>query len=273
MVERYDYGNDLALMLTASIDIKGMPEVARPQPQQRQDDYAIALSYWLSHQPMLRRIIFVENSGWPLDELRRHVDANNPLAKEVEFISLNCNEFPRKHGKGYGEFLMMDQAMERSQMARDSKAVLKLTGRAIVRNLDQILGRIRKRFDLLCDLRDHPIYDLLHIKAPGHWCDARLFGFTLPVYDRYLRGKYDQFIWQSDTPYLPENLLFETAKEMQRAVKPDGTNEYVVVPRFPIEPAFVGSPAHWTKSYDSPRERAKRATRGALRFVAPWLYI
>jgi hypothetical protein len=77
---------DLVLLLTATIDIKGMPKAYPTVPEQRQRDYGNSLRYYLDNHPRVQKILFVENSGWPLDRLRE-VAGENPLGKQVEFIS------------------------------------------------------------------------------------------------------------------------------------------------------------------------------------------
>lgn len=93
---------DFALILTASIDIKGMPKAYPTVAEQRQEDYYNSVKYYVNNQPRIQKIIFIENSGWPLDRVQEAIK-DNPHNKKVEFISLNCNDFPRQLGKGYGE--------------------------------------------------------------------------------------------------------------------------------------------------------------------------
>lgn len=52
--------NDVALLLTASIDIKGMPRATPSVPEQREEDYFNSLQYYVTNHPKVRRILFVK---------------------------------------------------------------------------------------------------------------------------------------------------------------------------------------------------------------------
>ncbi|MGD1700237.1 hypothetical protein [Dapis sp. BLCC M229] len=67
---------DLALVLTATIDIKGMPKAYPTVAEQRQNDYYNSIQYYVNHQPQIRKIIFIENYGWPLEPLKEAIQDN-----------------------------------------------------------------------------------------------------------------------------------------------------------------------------------------------------
>jgi hypothetical protein len=254
---------DFVLCLTASVDPMGMPGVSRPDPNVREADYAKCLQFYAEEFPQVRRILFIENTGWALDRLRGVSEAHNPHGKRFEFVSLRCNDFPRELGKSYGEFLLLDKGLEQSPMARGASYIAKLTGRNYLTNLTDIVERVKRPFGLLCDLRDHPIYDLLRIKACGHHSDTRFLVFTPDFYERNIRGTYVKC--NEAAGYFAENLIYDVAKDPALAGE--------VIRRFPIEPDFRGLAGHWNKDYGSRRERLKRAMRGTTRRVAPWLHI
>jgi hypothetical protein len=252
-----------ALLLTASIDPKGMPGVTRPDPRARERDYADALSYYITRHPRVRKVVFVENSNWPLDSIREAAGADNPHGKEIEFVSLDCNDFPRHLGKSYGEFLLLDRAMEASRLARAARFVGKLTGRNYLLNLTRILERTPDTFGLLMDIRDHGIYEFFRIPYNGHHADTRLLVFTHAFYQRFIRGRYQDL--DDSKPYMAEDLFYDLAKNEPSAAQ--------VIRRLPIEPEYRGLAGHWNKDYGSAREITKRRIRGVVRRVAPWLHI
>jgi hypothetical protein len=101
---------ELVLLLTATINIKGMPKAYPTVPEQRQEDYYNSLKYYINFHPRIKKILFVENSGWPLERLQETTQ-ENPHNKQIEFISLDANDFPRNFGKGYGETLLIEQGI------------------------------------------------------------------------------------------------------------------------------------------------------------------
>jgi hypothetical protein len=239
-----------------------MPGVSRPDPFVREQDYCACLKYYVRHHDRIRRIVWIENSGWPLDQVRKVIEYN-PHHKEVELISLRCNQFPRSLGKSYGEMLMLDQGLAASKLAVGARYLAKLTGRNYLTNLTRILESPRQSFGLFCDIRDHGIFEMLRIPACGRHCDTRFFVFTPEFYDVYLRGQYRRL--NDGQGYMVENLLYELAKDPRCAGQ--------VIRRFPMEPDFRGLAGHLGKDYGSRREVLKRRVRGLARRLTPWLHI
>jgi hypothetical protein len=125
---------DFALLMTATINVKGMPKAYPNTPEERQEIYFNSLKYYINNHPRIRKIIFVENSGWSLDRVQRAIE-NNPYNKEVELISLDCNDFARELGKGYGECLLIEKGLEQSSIINGVTHFAKITGRIHLTNL------------------------------------------------------------------------------------------------------------------------------------------
>ena len=258
-----DIPNDVTLVLTSSIDVNGMPSSSRPDPLLRELDYQQTLVYYVTGHPDIRRILFIENSGWPLDRLKDAARARNPYGKEVEFISLNCNQFPRELGKSYGEMLLLDEGLAQSQLVGKAPYIAKITGRIYVDNVTRLLRSVRRPFDFMVDLRDHGLYDMLGLNWCGRSGDARFFVSSVRFYDEVLRGKYA--ILNEGNHKFIERLLYDIAKDPRYADR--------TLRRFPVEAHYRGLAGHLDKQYDSSRERLKRGLRGSLRRLAPWLHV
>jgi hypothetical protein len=255
--------DEVALVLTSSIDVKGMTSSSRPDPKERERDYAGTLKYYLNEHPDFRRIVFIENSGWPLDRLKSLAEQENPHRKQVEFISLSCNDFPRELGKSYGEMLLLDQGLAQSRVAAEVRYLTKITGRLYLMNVTQLLGAVRRPFEFMVDLRDHGLYEMVGSKNCGRFSDTRCVVTTPAFYDEALRGKYVTL--NEEKGRFIENLLYDVAKDpkfMGRTIR-----------RFPVEPDFRGVAGHLNKNYGSLKETVKRRLRAGLRVVAPWLYV
>jgi hypothetical protein len=269
-MERGSVLKNLTLVLTASVDPRGMPGQSRNDPTVREQDYERGLGFYVGECPSIRKIVFVENSGWPLDKLRRAADGANTRGghgKDVEFISLNCNDFPREKGKGHGETLLLDLGLDASVLAKGARYWGKMTGRNYLLNLEEVVDSVRRPFEFLIDLRDHKMYDFAHrlgmAYRDGHHADTRFFVCTPAFYDRHLRGLHRSIDEGAGT--FMEATYYQIAK--------DPALRDQVIRRFPIEPDYRGIGGWLGKDYGSPRERLKRGVRGITRRVAPWLHI
>lgn len=260
----FNIEQDLALLLTASIDIKGMPKAYPSLPEQREKDYYNSLKYYVENHPPIRKIVFVENSGWSLDKIKQAA-TKNPHNKEIEFISLDCNDFPRSFGKGYGESLLMEQGIERSQLIKSINYLAKITGRIYLLNLAQIITSVQNNYDCLCDFKDqgYLIKRLLGEKTANPNCDTRFLVFSKELYSKYfqpLHQKHQQGCFYFELQY------YNAIKKAQR--------EFTVINRFPIEPKFSGIAGHFQgKNYDGKSEQFKYFVRSNLRKIAPWIHL
>src|SRR5262245_42555503 len=135
--------SDFVLLLTASVDPKGMPGLTEPHSRDREKTYLKCLEYYLRNHPRVQNIVFAENSGSPMDRFREIAVLANTYAKDIELISLDCNDFPREKGKSFGELLLIEKAFEQSRLIRRSKYIGKMTGRNLLLNLSDLLASIR----------------------------------------------------------------------------------------------------------------------------------
>ena len=262
--QQLDIEKNIALLLTASIDIKGMPKAYPSVPEQRQQDYCNALAFYLKNYPRIRNLVFVENSGWPLDTIEK-VCADNPHNKEIELISLNCNDFPRELGKGYGESLLIDKGIQQSNLIKKVTHVAKITGRIYLVNLLDILESIPENYDCLCDFKDqgYILKKLLGEKTASPNSDTRFLVFSKKLYHKYFQPLHHQ--------HRQGCFYFET--QYYYAIKA-AQQEFKVINRFPVEPKFRGIAGHFQgKDYGSKPEQVKYLIRSFTRQVAPWIHL
>lgn len=255
---------DFALLLTATIDIQGMPKAYPTKAQQREQDYYNSLSYYISNHPQITKIVFVENSGWPLEKLQKVLE-NNPHNKQVEFISLNCNNFPRYLGKGYGESLLIEQGVAKSELIKNVNYIAKITGRLFLINLTHILEKTNAPFDCICDFKDqgYLLKRLLGEKTASPNCDTRFLVFTKKFYHDVLQNLHKN--------HTTGNFYFEL--QYYSAIKKE-LNKYNIINRFPIEPNFRGIAGHFGgKNYGSNKEKVKYYIRSILRYIIPSIHL
>ena len=151
------------LVLTCTIDVKGIAFMDRSDIAVRLGDYRKSLERWIAN-PAVRNIVVVENSDYDLSELRRIAEAAKGR-KAVEFISCDKQDFPRDRGKGYGETLALMEVAEKSALLRQSGYFLKVNGRYYLPNAAAVLADIAPGTGVYCSLTDRL-----------RWVDSRVFG-------------------------------------------------------------------------------------------------
>lgn len=141
-----------------------MAFTVRRDTDTRYQDYKQAFTQWV-HTPGDFPLIFVENSGFDLSELKAISDA--AAKRKVEFLSFQCPPFDGSLGKGYGEMICLDYCLDHSEILRSRSRFLKVTGRYFLSNAARLLHAVESRpdADVICNLLD----DLT-------WADSRAFG-------------------------------------------------------------------------------------------------
>ena len=155
--------NQISIILTSTIDVRGIANMQRTDTQTRLSDYRRALTRWLDDS-WVRNLILVENSGYPLDELI-WIASKHPSRKKVEFLSFDGQEFPRSLGKGYGETLALLHVLRESRQLRETGRFLKVNGRYYVPNIAAVLKCMDDTTGILCNLTKSLSYS-----------DSRVFG-------------------------------------------------------------------------------------------------
>lgn len=158
--------------------------------------YVEALSFYireLLREDNQQTIVFAENSGWPLEALRKKLP-DYPLNR-IEFISLNPKDFDISQGKGYNEMLMINQVVAQSQCIQQVGSFFKVTGRYPIYNIVYFLRQANhhlhdKNCALYCDTKDHKLYDWLHLGWNGHSFECRLFGAKKDWYLTHMAPAY-----------------------------------------------------------------------------------
>jgi hypothetical protein len=167
--------DDIILLLTAAVDPRDAPFVARSDPKVRLEDYKQALKLWLAdrHTPS---VVFAESSGFDLTEIETVCMTQNPHNITVEFISFE-DDYDRTHGKGYGELRVIRRALHDSQIIKPQTMVIKVTGRLYVSNIRSFVEGIRRCPDaeIFCDFRHNLT-----------WADSRAFCASKKFFDDFM---------------------------------------------------------------------------------------
>ena len=120
------------IIITATVDPKGMVFTERNSPEDRLNDYKKAFKIFCNQQEV-SNIIFIENSGYSLDYFEN--ERKKYLDKKIEIISSNINNgFSRKLGKGFGEHLSLKEVFDKSVSLKNYDYFIKCTGRYHILN-------------------------------------------------------------------------------------------------------------------------------------------
>lgn len=252
------------LLLTATITPKtGVPNLKRTNPEQRLNDYAKALEFYVTQiDQCCDGILFVENSNSDISKLKRIAEVQNK-ADKVEFIVFDGLDYPPHYDRGYGEFKLLDYGMTHSSLLKEAVAdkivVWKFTGRYIIQNIAQVISRQPKQFDLYCNCRNYP----------KHWVDTYFMAWTPQGYETCLRDVYHRL--KTNVPGIPKGIAAEELLRSwldQRFVKEHAN----VVRRFRVTPALEGIRGADNSGYASDN-LWKYYFRSAISKLIPWVWI
>ena len=247
-----------------------MPNAFPSDISQREEQYCKALKYYIENLSRIQKIIFVENSGFSLNKLTEIVrNSSNHVPKQVEFISLNCNNYTREFGKCYGELMLIEKALEQSAYLREISYFVKVTGKLKLINLIDILKALPNGYEFYCDFKDHGwmIKRLLGNKFVKPHCDIRFFVSSINFFNSYLKTLY----------YGHNRGGLSGEREFYRILNAVKNYEKIMT-RLPQEPNFQGIAGHSLnnyavpKDYNSKLERNKFFIRSLIRKVFPCLH-
>ena len=137
--------------------------------------YRECLEFYLLHTGF-KNVIFCENSEYHLDfsDLQ---DIALEHGKELEVLSFCGNpEETRMRGKGFGEGEIVAYALAHSRHAESIRHFVKVTGRLIVRNMEEL----RKRLDV-----SRFYINRLLVRNDAEVLDTRLYATPVELYKQY----------------------------------------------------------------------------------------
>jgi hypothetical protein len=233
-----------------------MPGTLRNSPGTRREEYLSAFRFYLGlDDSLVDHIVVLENSGADLAPFR---ELASQAGSRKKLSLFNCSsEYPPEKGKGYGEFLMMDRGLAALALPAEGK-VWKITGRLMVENIGELIRSAPAEYAFYCDMRNVPLVG--NSLGGNRWMELRVFSFTGAAYERWLRGTYD-------LSFVLEQAYFERLMEPFRAGNLD------LVPRFRVQPRFLGFSGFSNKSYSSATYRIKGAVRTFGRRWLPGLWL
>jgi len=210
----------ICILLTATIDSKGVVFMKRNDPAVRERDHLDALKKWMQ-TPF--SIVFSENSGHKIDQIENIVECSKK--KNVEILQFDGQDFPRELGKGYGELFNIKHAVQHSKLIGESSHVIKINGRYFVKNIEEIASALSYAED---------VYAMVDLQKNLKWADSRVFGFKPPFVFDYL-SKLQDLLNDSKGFYLEHILARATLRALSDGYK------WIPLPSKPIIVGYSGT--------------------------------
>jgi hypothetical protein len=247
------------VVMTACIDPKigtNSATVHRSDPKVRLKDYQDGLKFWLSvKDERIKRIIFIDNSGYSLESLIEISRTNNQWNRECEFISLRCNEIPNGVHYGYSELKLLHLGLEGSKTLKKEDYIIKATGRYRFPNISHLLDRLPNTYKVAADAQILNRF----VPYPRKTIMVGLIIFSTEFYQTHLQQLYKEM---QPTPRkaFVEDIFFDKLMPMR--------HEPGVILRFPCNCDYEGIGGNGI-SYTEPRKKALSACRAIGRVLFP----
>ena len=190
------------LLLTACINPDGMPFTCLADVGVRKKQYIEALNFYLKNTT--RKIVFVENSGTDISS------SFKDFQHRIEFLGFDGNLcFDKRKGKGYGEALILEYAMAKSEFITDDVLIFKLTGRLQLININRLIHYMDKL---------SPSKNFVCVVPPqNNSVDSRCFVCN----KYYLENIFlkDKFHIDDSVGYYFEHLLFDSLRQNKGKIR------------------------------------------------------
>lgn len=126
------------ILLTATVDPRGMSETSLTDPEVRKNQYMEAISYYLDRTDL--KIVVCENTKCDFFN-----EILNPQKDErLEFLTFNGNDYDTVLGKGLGEAFIIEHALKNSKFIDRETVVIKITGRIKILNIHSLINTVKK---------------------------------------------------------------------------------------------------------------------------------
>lgn len=158
---RYNYKS--CILLTACVSPGGMSDTLLQDPTIRSEQYKQALDFYLKETDL--PIVFCENTMYDMSrDYKQYIDSGR-----LEYLTFDGNNYDKKKGKGYGEALILHYAICQSSIINHSKYIIKITGRLVISNINQLSSSPLLCFDNLfrSNIVSRYIQTYVFIARPG----------------------------------------------------------------------------------------------------------
>lgn len=170
-----------AILLTGTIDPSKFnnTSTALIDVNERLKQYCTAIQRWIE-KSNFEKIVFIENSGYDFD-YKIYEDLAKKNNKRFEYI-LAKPYFDEtiKHGKSFGEIMLINEAVDKSILLRNETSFYKCTGRLYIKNCNSILKETHKCNNLFLGI------------PSDNWIITWFFKVEKDFYNKVLRDSYKE---------------------------------------------------------------------------------
>lgn len=129
------------------------------------------------------KIVFCDNSGYDATALKYLIELADKSNVQLELLSFKGDtQNVVIHGKGYGEGEIVKYVLENSKLAANENYMVKITGRLVVDNIAEIVGRLKN---------DRVYFNIPNIHRRDIY-DTRLYAMPISVFKQYFYEKYKE---------------------------------------------------------------------------------
>jgi len=249
------------LLLTACIEpIQFKNKVQRNDSKIRLADYKEALKRWLHYEDdNITTIIFAENSGYELTEIRQVFQTENKYHRNYQIYQNMASEVPHGLHYGYSELELIDHAISQISLLKDNDFIIKSTGRIYFPKIYLLTKNVLKSHLFVADSRRFNF-----LKWNKNYVLSNLLIFNVKWYKENLFAEKENMINLKISHF--ETLLHCLLKDQQ------SVNSNIIL-RFPCNVNPVGIGAHWDVNYQSLKKRIEYFIRGIFRKIFPKIWI
>ncbi|SFQ18455.1 hypothetical protein SAMN05444277_106152 [Parafilimonas terrae] len=248
---------EYVLLMTACIKPKNLNRSSfRATPHIRFEDYKKAFEYWLNYSDKrIKAIVFAENSGYELIELKKIANKKNIYKRNIEFLQFEETErLPGVH-YGYSDMEIIDYAIYNSKLITSNSIIIKTTGRLYFPQLNKLLDlQDKKQYDFFSDARDFSFW-----KLEKHYVVTTLFIMKTSFYKQHLFDIKRELA--ENTASHMETLYFKTLKPLRQSNR--------IQLGFPFLISTIGIGAHSNSDYASFKKRIEAIGLFILRRILP----
>lgn len=221
----------------------------------RLQQYSTAFEFYLQQlsQGYFTHLVFVDNSGSDCSVLEQLAEKYG-LTQQVEIISYEGLDYPAVYGRGYGEFKLVEHAMQQAKIikvAGDEAEIWKISGRYIVANLKSVFRKSPENTDFYCHCRNHPIY----------WIDLFILKWRKSAYKPFLSNIY-LLLKEADDGHSSEQKF--------RQLVDDNLANIRIIKRFNVIPRLIGVRGYDNQPYQN---SYKYQIRSIANTLVPFIWI
>lgn len=208
------------IFLTGCIDPGGMHMTVLTDTEKRKAQYVNAIRFYIRSAGV--PVLFVENSGNDIssefpDEIER---------KQLEIVTFNGNDYDKKKGKGYGEMLIIEEAIRSSALFNQADFIFKATGRYKVLNISSFLEAFHNKLS--------DAFFMVNLKPDLSLGDSRFFG-AQPAFFEHFLVKYREQLDDQKQVYFETAIAYAVHEAVLSGKK------YASLPHYPRYSAESGT--------------------------------